>query len=193
MTVFANKETFNSLGLEQFQQSHAHASQDCAICLRPLAVHPTKDDIPDPKCHVTVRIAACGHIVGKDCLDAWLDVGHTCPVCACLLFEPTGDPITQGDINYILHILGPELGEHVIMVVVARLMARQEQEHEIELERAKARETQVRNDGFALSDEDFLDSDDDMNFDDVDDNEEFEAGENNDDDFEVEEDDKDSI
>jgi hypothetical protein len=184
MTVFANKQTFNSLGLEQVRQSHAHASQDCSLCLQPLAVHPTKDGIPDSKCHTAVRIAACGHVIGEECLDAWLDVGHTCPICNRLLFEATGDPITQGDINNILHTLGPEFGEDAIMVVVARLMARQEQEHarlrqahEIEVERIKVKETHVKNDGFALSDEDFLDSGDEGNFDEADDDEDYEAEE----------------
>ena len=70
------------------------------------------------------------------------------------------------------------------MVVVARLMARQEQEHarlrqahEIEMERIKAKETQVKNDGFALSDEDFLDSGDEGDFDKADDDEDYEAEE----------------
>jgi hypothetical protein len=189
MTVFANKQTFNRLGLERgFRQSHAHASQDCSICLQPLAVHPTKDDIPDPKSHTAVRIAACGHIVGKDCLDIWLDVGHTCPICNRLLFEATCDPITQDDIDIILRTLGPDYGEDTIMAVVARLMARQEQEHvrlrqahevemEKEKEKMKAKETQAKDDGFALSDEDFLDSDNEMDFEEASDDEKYEAGE----------------
>jgi hypothetical protein len=187
MTVFSNKKTFNSLGLEQVQQSHAHASQDCTICLDPLAVHPTKIKLADTKLHTAVRIAACGHIIGQECLDAWLDVGHTCPTCDRLLFEATGDPITQHDIDKILRTLGPEFGEDAIMVVVARRMARQEEEHarrkqahemEMEKEKMKAEEMQAKSDGFALSDEDFLDSDEELDFgEDDDDDEEYEEEE----------------
>lgn len=198
MTVFANKQDFNNLGLEQFRQSHTHASQDCSICLQPLAVHPTKDGIPDPKCHAAIRVAACGHIVGKDCLDAWLEVGHTCPTCKRLLFEATGDPITQADINNILRILGPSFGEDAIMVVVARLMARQElerarmrQAHEIEMEKIKAEEMQENCDKFSLPDEDFLDSGDEIDFDEADDDKEIELGEDEDGEFEKEEQDED--
>ncbi|KAH6865803.1 hypothetical protein BKA58DRAFT_471741 [Alternaria rosae] len=183
MTVFANKETFNSLGLEQVQQSHAHASQDCTICRHALALHLTKSKSAESKLHSAVRITACGHMIGQECLDAWLDVGNTCPTCKRLLFEPTGDPITQQDINNILRTLGPDYGEDAIMAVVARRVARQEQEHarmrqahEIELERMKAEETEARNDAFTLSNDDFLDSDEDMDFEEADDdNEDFEA------------------
>jgi hypothetical protein len=168
MTVFASKEALKSLGLEHIQQSHAHASQDCTICTHPLAVHPThsKDSRPQP--HTAVRIVACGHIVGGECLDAWLDVGHTCPNCSRLLFEATGDHITHQDIDNILRALGPVYGENAVMTVVARLMVGQEQEHacmrqahEIELERMKK---ETRNDGLTLSDDDFLDSDEEMDF-----------------------------
>ncbi|KAI4684548.1 uncharacterized protein J4E84_006538 [Alternaria hordeiaustralica] len=177
---------FNSLGLEQVQQSHAHASQDCTICRHPLALHPTKSKPAESKLHRAVRIAACGHIVGQQCLDAWLEVGNTCPTCKRLLFEPTGGPITQQDINNILRTLGPQYGEDAIMAVVARRVARQEYEHarmrqahEIELERMKAEETEARNDAFTLSNDDLLDSDEDMDFeeDEEDDDEAFEAEE----------------
>jgi hypothetical protein len=201
MTVFANKEAFNSLGLEQVQQSHAHASQDCNICCLPLALHPGKTDNKiktkptDTKFHLAVRIAACGHIIGQDCLDAWLDVGNTCPKCNRLLFEATGDPITQQDINNILRTLGPEHGENAIMIVVARRMARQEEEqarlkqaHEIEVERMKAEETEKGSDAFALSDEDFLDSDEEMDFEEDDDDDD----DDDDDEYEPEEDGSDS-
>ena len=186
MTVFASKEMFNSLGLEQVQQSHAHASQDCTICRHPLALHPTKSKPAESKLHRAVRIAACGHIIGQQCLDAWLEVGNTCPTCKRLLFEPTGDPITQQDINNILRTLGPQYGEDAIMAVVARRVARQEleharmrQAHEIELERMKAEETVARNDAFTLSNDDLLDSDEDMDFEEEeeDDDEAFEADE----------------
>ncbi|KAL1801392.1 hypothetical protein ACET3X_001734 [Alternaria dauci] len=190
MTVFGSKQDFNSLGLEKFRQSHAHASQDCTICLRPLAVHPTKDGIPDPKCHEAVRISACGHIIGKICLDAWLDVGHTCPACNRLLFEAAGDPITQADVTSILRLLGPYFDEDVILAVIARLVVRQEQEcarmrqaHEIEMERIKAEEMEANNDRFALSEEDFLDSGDELDSDEVDDDKESELGEEDNDDF----------
>jgi len=191
MTVSASKEMFNSLDLEQVQQSHAHASQDCTICRHPLALHPTKSKPAESKLHRAVRIAACGHIIGQQCLDAWLEVGNTCPTCKRLLFEPTGDPITQQDINNILRTLGPDYGEDAIMAVVARRVARQEHEHarmrqahEIELERIKAEETEARNDAFRLSNDDFLDSDEDMDFE--------EDADNDDVDFEAEDDGSDS-
>jgi hypothetical protein len=186
MTVFASKEAFKSLGLEQIKQSHALASQDCSICTHPLAVHPTSSKDPHSQLHTAVRIAACGHIVGEACLDAWLDVGHTCPKCNSLLFEATGDPITQQDIDNLLRMFDPMCGENAVMAVVGRLMVRQEQEHarvrqahEIELERMKAKEKEARNDGFTLSDDDFLDSDEELDFgEDEDDKGVFEMDEN---------------
>jgi hypothetical protein len=171
MTVFASKEAFKSLGLEQIQQSHSHASQDCFICTHPLAVHPMFTRDTHSQLHTAIRIAACGHIVGEACLNAWLDVGHTCPTCNRLLFETTGDPITQADIDNLLRTFGPVYGENAVLTVVGRLMVRQEQEHarmrqahEIELERMQAKEKEAPNDGCTLSDNDFLDSHEEMDF-----------------------------
>ena len=171
MTVFASKDAFKSLGLEQIKNSHAHASQDCSVCTHPLAMHPEHTKDPHSELHAAVRIAACGHIVGEACLDAWLDVGHTCPKCNRLLLEATGDPITQQDIDNLLRTFGPMYGENTIMAVVGRLMVRQEHEHarmrqahEIELERMKGKEKEAQNDDFTLSNDDFVDSNEDWDF-----------------------------
>ena len=169
--IFACKEAFASLGLEQIKPSHAHASQDCTICRDPLRVHPSHDTDEPSKFHVAVRVVACGHILGEECLDSWLDVGNTCPTCNRILFEATGDSITQQDVNNVLLALGPTFGEETVMNEVARLTVRQEEEHarlrqihEVETAKMRARESQARNEGFTLSGEDFLDSEEEANF-----------------------------
>lgn len=171
MTVFASKDAFEKLGLEQVQLSHTHISQDCAICTQPLTVQPASAGDPRHQVHPAVRIAACGHLVGQECLSAWLDVGNSCPACNRLLFELTGDLITQQDVNNIIRFLGPVYGEDAVTAVVGRSMVRQEQEqkrlkkaHEAELAKMKMKETQAQSDGFSLSDEDLLDIDEEMDF-----------------------------
>lgn len=173
MTVFASKDVFADLGVKDIKPSHAQASQDCPICLDPLAVHPSHTTSQSSKHHAAIRITACGHVVGKECLDAWLDVGYSCPYPECnrLLFEARSDPITQQDVTNILRMLGPYFDEDQLVSILARLVARQEQEHarlrrlhEAEIGRTRAQEVQTRFEEFQLTDEDFVDSDGELEF-----------------------------
>ena len=173
MTVFACKDTFLGLGIEEVQPSASYVAQDCSICTKPLALH-HNDGSPKARLrgyHDTVRIIACGHMHGKDCLGAWLDVGNACPTCNRILFELTGDPITQRDINSLVYALGPEYGEDRVNVALVNMMQKQEREHaalrrvhEQEVARQKMKDTKGFEDGFLLSDEDLLDSDNELDF-----------------------------
>ncbi|KAF1845463.1 uncharacterized protein K460DRAFT_405722 [Cucurbitaria berberidis CBS 394.84] len=171
MTVFSCKAAFDSLGLERIRPSHAHASQECPICLDPLAVHPIHNTDPSSILHAAIRILACGHVVGVECLETWLSVGNTCPTCNRILFQAASEPITQQDVNNILHALSPMFGEDRVMGEVARLMvwqaeenARLRQIHEVEMAKLRATESQVRDEEFKMSSDDFLDSDEDVDF-----------------------------
>jgi hypothetical protein len=187
MTVFASKDAFLELGIETIQRSTSHASQDCIICANPLATHhmdaSTKSKLRGY--HDAVRIIECGHAHGSNCLAAWLDVGNACPKCNHILFELTGDPITQGDINTIVHMLGPLYGEARVNVALVGMMQKQEEEqkalrrvHEQEVARQKMEDRKGFDERFALKDDDFLDSDDEeMEFEEQDDMEEDEGGE----------------
>jgi hypothetical protein len=67
MTVFANKDAFLSLGVEQITSSASHTSQDCFICTKPLAVHANHNS-PQSVLrgyHTAVRITVCGHTLAK--------------------------------------------------------------------------------------------------------------------------------
>ncbi|KAJ4371568.1 hypothetical protein N0V83_004787 [Neocucurbitaria cava] len=144
MTVFASKTAFTTLGLAAIPPSHAHASQDCAICLQPLHLSPFQTDHYLPAGsnshshwvqqqtahHPAVRILRCNHLLGTECLYAWLSVGNTCPVCKTLLFEAPREEqqqrqqqtITQRDVDEILRELGPVYGmDRVLRVLVGYL------------------------------------------------------------------------
>jgi hypothetical protein len=173
MTVFACKDAFMGLGLEQVKPSASLLHQDCSICTRPLAVH---HNHASPQAtirgyHTAVRIIACGHCHGQECLDAWLNVGNSCPTCSRILFELTGDPITQQDVNDLVTKLGREFGEGRVIAAVAGLIERQKAEHaalrryhEQELARQKASDAKKEEDLYALSDEDLLNSDEELDF-----------------------------
>lgn len=182
MTVFANKDAFLGLGLEQVSSSAAHASQDCSICIKPLAVHDNHSS-PQSKLrgyHSAVRITACGYTHGKDCLRAWLDVGNSCPTCNRILFEMNGDPITQQDVNNIVYVLGPEYGEARVTVAVVIMQKREKEQaalrqyHEQETARQKMDDAKVRDQEFTLSDEDFMDSEEEIDFGEENEDEDFE-------------------
>lgn len=170
MPVFFNKTTFDSLGAEEIKPSNTHASQDCSLCTNPLAVHPSNPIDEASKYHIAVRIRACGHILGKDCLDAWLEVGSACPICNRLLFQAQGHRITQDDINAVVESLGRRYGEGRVMRAIARLMARQEEEnarlhkvHQAEMAKLADKDAQAKKDEY-MSVEDFLDSEGEMDF-----------------------------
>jgi hypothetical protein len=174
MTIFACKDAFLDLGLEGVTLSVAHVSQDCSICRKPLAVH---DNHASPQStlrgyHSTVRISTCGHMHGEVCLKAWLDVGNSCPTCKRILFEHGGDPITQQDVNKLVYTLGPLYGERRVMAAVVGIVQKQEREqamlrryHEQEVAKQRIEDAKARDDEFTLGEEDFLDSDGDMDFD----------------------------
>jgi hypothetical protein len=183
MTVFANKDAFLRLGVEQMTTSASHASQDCFICTKPLAVHANHNS-PQSMLHgyhAAVRITACGHTHGEDCLNAWLEVGNSCPTCNRILFEIGGDPITQADFNDIIYSLGPELGEARVMIAIVGARDRREREHAAlreqhaqELGRRMMEDARVQDQEFVLGGEDFLDSDDEMDFGEEDGDEDYE-------------------
>jgi hypothetical protein len=185
MTIFASKDAFLGLGLEKVKPSETHMSQDCSICTKSLAVHHNHSS-PQSKLrgyHTAVRITSCGHMHGKNCLNAWLDVGNTCPTCKRTLFEITGDPITQQDMNDIVHTLGPKYGEARVAIAVVAVMQKREREHadvrryhEQEVVKQKMEDAKVRDEEFMLGDEDFLESEKEMDFgDDTDGDDDFEA------------------
>ncbi|KAF2130426.1 hypothetical protein P153DRAFT_375184 [Dothidotthia symphoricarpi CBS 119687] len=181
MTVFASKEALTSLGLEHLQPSHAHLSQDCTICTRPLALTPPHTAHPT-KSHRAVRIVACGHIHGLECLSAWLDVGNSCPTCKRMLFSASGNAITDQDVADVLEILGPRYGQRRVLAAVARIVAKGEVEGErlrhlgeLERERLRVQDGRVKSAGFTLSGEDFLESGDEMGWDGEDDDDDDEG------------------
>jgi hypothetical protein len=131
--------------------------------------------------HAAVRITACGHTHGEDCLNAWLEVGNSCPTCNRILFEIGGDPITQADVNDIIYSLGPELGEARVMIAIVGARDRREGEHAAlreqhaqELGRRMMEDARVQDQEFVLGGEDFLDSDDEMDFGEEDGDEDYE-------------------
>ncbi|KAH7083306.1 hypothetical protein BKA63DRAFT_599329 [Paraphoma chrysanthemicola] len=174
MVVFASKDAFTALGLEPMKPSTSFAHHDCSICLQPLAVHTahTSEFCIQHGYHPAVRIVACGHVHGKVCLNNWLDVGNQCPTCNRMLFEKTGDPITQADVNNLVRALGPELGEGRVIAAVAGLIEKQKAKHE-ELRRYHEQEMarqmvqdqeKKEEDNYALSADDMFASDEEMEF-----------------------------
>ncbi|KAF2036647.1 hypothetical protein EK21DRAFT_51730 [Setomelanomma holmii] len=180
MTVFAGKEAFVALGLEVVKPSATLVSQDCSICTEPLIVHEnhTKESSNKRGYHSAVRVLACGHIHGQECLDKWFDVGNSCPICNRMLFEPIHKSVTQGDYDYLLKTLSPHYGEDRVDSAIGRLLKKSDEDHvalrryhEQELAKQKMTDAKKQNDEFALSVEELLDSDEEMEFGDDNDDE----------------------
>lgn len=61
---------------------------DCPICLSPIQLLPTKDDIAQGKedeVRMAFAITPCGHVVHTECLEQWMMVRAICPVCRASL------------------------------------------------------------------------------------------------------------
>jgi hypothetical protein len=165
MTVFFNKNSFTSLGLEPIVPLPSHISQGCTICLQPLAVyydHASPQKVEKGH-HSAFRIASCGHIHGKTCLSAWLDVGNSCPTCKRVLFEPNNEPLTQRDIDSVMRHLAPVYGPGRMMAALTAHVDKQEAEnaarHRLHEQDVARQRNNARANDFTLDGDDFLDSD----------------------------------
>jgi hypothetical protein len=153
MTVFAGKTAFLDLGLERVSLSAAHVSQDCSVCLKPLAVHHN---------HASPQSVLRGY-----------HVGTSCPTCNRVLFERGSEPITQKEVNELMFALAPDYGEARIMTAIVSMAQKQDKEqatlrryHEQEVAKEKVKEANARDEEFSMGDDDFLDSDEEMDFED---------------------------
>ncbi|KAF9700118.1 hypothetical protein EKO04_001313 [Ascochyta lentis] len=171
MTIFASKAALMALGLEAVTPSNAHMYQDCCICKDPLHINIHTAVSPSDAHHPAVRIIACGHMHGKECLEAWLDAGNSCPTCKRMLFDKSGHAVNQADINSVMHSLGRLVGEASIISSFARLVGKQELEraqlrhtHEEELQKARINEARSRQDDL-IDDDDWLESGGEEDFD----------------------------
>ncbi|KAJ1296375.1 hypothetical protein BS78_01G295400 [Paspalum vaginatum] len=104
-------------------------SEDCPVCLEPFG----GDD--------GVRVVpACGHVYHAPCIDRWLDVRNSCPVCRCAVAS-LYDTDRTGDAAAVAHSLGGaddgDDQEAVLERVVAMIEAiRDEQREEAAARRA---------------------------------------------------------
>ena len=49
---------------------------ECSICLNPVRYTRRSKQLD------------CGHLYHKECIDRWMEVGNTCPMCRSLVQEP---------------------------------------------------------------------------------------------------------
>lgn len=128
--VYANKADFTTRGLEPIVPSYIHPMQDCSICLLSLATQPAYiKGVDAHEFHAAVRITACNHVIGSECLAAWHDASHTCPTCNRLLFEPEGFAITHSDVDAVVRSLGQRgYAERHVMRAIARMVVKAEKE-----------------------------------------------------------------
>ncbi|KAI8935224.1 hypothetical protein NX059_007813 [Plenodomus lindquistii] len=174
MTVFPSKDSFFRLGVHLIAPSTSHASQDCFVCKHPLAIHPPSR-AKFLTSHLALRIIRCGHVLGVDCLGAWIETSNTCPICARMLFENNTHAITQEDVNAIVNALGHVCSERRIMHALARCMQKQDRD-EVQMRRGNEesmrRDAQAeaeRRNAFGMTEADWEEIDADMGGDDDDD------------------------
>ncbi|KAK4335528.1 RING-type domain-containing protein [Rhodotorula toruloides] len=80
----ASQELETGGGDKASHDSHAKGAPepDCPICLSPIQVLPTKDDIAQGKedeVRMAFAITPCGHVVHTECLEQWMMVRAICP------------------------------------------------------------------------------------------------------------------
>ncbi|USP81474.1 hypothetical protein yc1106_08748 [Curvularia clavata] len=176
MTLFAEKQVFKLLGLEAIQPSPLHTSQDCSICTKPLAMQPSpaQEEYSNSKLHAAVRITACSHIVGEECLDAWLDTGNSCPICRRELFDAKGEAVTQQDIERIIHSLSRYYDIYIVTASILRVIKRSGGKYILpKLIRSGARrDEETEEDDFGYSGSEVWETDEEMDFDEEEDEDE---------------------
>ncbi|EMD68025.1 hypothetical protein COCSADRAFT_349314 [Bipolaris sorokiniana ND90Pr] len=135
MPLFSGKEAFIILGLSPIQPSLHHRSENCTVCTLPLTMHPGLPILQRPP-HPATRINLCNHIVGKECLLAWLDISCACPVCNRTLFDATDEEITERDVAFVYKKLRQLWRKGEILAAIERVITRKRFEQEWREERA---------------------------------------------------------
>ncbi|KAL1598975.1 hypothetical protein SLS60_008120 [Paraconiothyrium brasiliense] len=169
MTIFNTEPEFQLHGVDHLEPSAYCISQDCDICQQPLALVKTVSS-NDNHLHPAVRIKSCRHIHGSECLSAWLKIGNTCPTCGHMLFLPAMEqPLTQHDVDMMVHDLGGIFSEEAIAQSLARYIhvsdaaaakIKQIMSTKVAMEEMKQKEKEEQDrKEFMLGDDDFLDSD----------------------------------
>ena len=171
MPLYLNKTEFFDRGILRLFPNEDWANEDCKICLHPLDLFEQPDTTdPDPRLHSAVRIRCCNHVLGAECLDAWLGDNNTCPVCNRMLFMPTGKQLASPyEINAIRRDLEDKVHEDTADQVIANYihmvedqvaMRKRENEIQINIERTKLEDDARRDhEDNLLMAEDFEDSD----------------------------------
>lgn len=182
MTIFDNKADFLTLGIEAVVPSIYGTNMSCTICLDTLEIirtttppagsayhaHGSSQD-EDASLHAAVRIKACNHVLGDECLTAWLEVGNTCPTCNRMLFVPPfEEPLTQDMVDDVIdslrdvadeEIIGDALELAIIEDQATAVARRQQFEANVAAQREQtAAKDRERND-FLLNSDDMVDSD----------------------------------
>ncbi|KAH7562299.1 hypothetical protein J3E72DRAFT_267561 [Bipolaris maydis] len=153
MPLFSGKEAFVILGLSPIEPSLHRRSENCTICTLPLTMplglaaetphiaseapsqvgtlpNPTvplakfPKPIPQRPPHAATRINLCNHIVGKECLLAWLDISCACPVCNLTLFDATDEEIIERDVAFVYKKLRHLWRKGDILAAIERVVAR---------------------------------------------------------------------
>jgi len=134
--IYNTKEEFLVIGVEAATLNPYAIHTDCEICLQPLQMFPdvpaTQQNGSSPTSstdstavHPALHILACRHVIGTDCLIAWLETGNTCPICSRILFTPPSEqPISQEEVNWVVAALEPLIGEERLYRWVAKHMAK---------------------------------------------------------------------
>ncbi|KAL6905298.1 hypothetical protein ACP4OV_002899 [Aristida adscensionis] len=100
--------------------------EDCPVCLEPFA----DDD--------GVRVVpACGHLYHAPCIDRWLDVRNSCPVCRCAVASYCGD---RGARDATVGVGGDDDDQEAVLERVAAMIEaiREEQRGEAAARRTPA-------------------------------------------------------
>ncbi|KAF2849969.1 hypothetical protein T440DRAFT_121084 [Plenodomus tracheiphilus IPT5] len=181
MAPFPSKPDFLRLGTQKITPSTSHASQDCYICNDPLAIHPHTTQTPTPTStlHPALRITACSHILGVECLSAWLNTSNTCPICSRMLFEKNGQSITQEDMRAVVRALGYMYGVRRVMGVLARRVEMQVEGVRVRMVDEEGRRREVEKEvDYAMEDGEWVDSEGELDIgEDEDEEGEFDADE----------------
>ena len=80
----------------------------CGICMEPYG----STDEPESRARMP-----CGHLMGKRCIERWLETCNTCPLCRHVLFEEDAESPAFLELQEILQRLGPAVTALFLRIV----------------------------------------------------------------------------
>ncbi|KAF3322969.1 E3 ubiquitin-protein ligase RING1-like protein [Carex littledalei] len=88
----ASKVSIQSLKIIKSREDHEKSEEECSICLEKLFDKENKDAV--------VKETSCGHKYHGKCIDKWLDIHGSCPLCRYNMTQENEEEVSDVEMDF---------------------------------------------------------------------------------------------